>query len=117
MSSIRFQADSNLKHEIIKGITRAEPAIDFRTAEDANLRGLLDDKVLSIAKEDDRILVTHDRKTMPDHFARFIKKHDCPGVLIVSRKMATRDVIDSLLLVWYGSDSTEWTNRIAELPI
>jgi hypothetical protein len=58
----RFQADADFSAEIIDGLIRKEPTIDFQTADEANLRGLKDDKVLLISAQQNRILVSHDRK-------------------------------------------------------
>jgi Domain of unknown function (DUF5615) len=50
---------------IMKGLIRREPLIDFQTADEAALPGKSDEEVLRIAAGAERILVTHDRKTMP----------------------------------------------------
>ena len=81
----RFQADADFNAEIIDGLTRKEPTIDFQTADEANLRGLKDDKVLLVSANQNRILVSHDRKTMPKHFAKFIQQRESPGVLIIAQ--------------------------------
>lgn len=70
---IRFQGDSDFSKAIIVGLVREEPSIDFRTGDEAGLRGLPDGKVLAIASEDNRVLVSHDRRTMPKHFANLLK--------------------------------------------
>jgi len=114
---VRFQADADLNEEIVAGAIRREPGIDFKTAEEANLRGVPDPEVLAQAATENRIVVTHDRRTMPHHFGAFVLQQTSAGVLIVSQQMAVRDAIDELLLVWSASESEEWTNRIAELPL
>jgi hypothetical protein len=37
---VRFQADSDLNEDIVTGVIRREPRIDFQTANEASLRGL-----------------------------------------------------------------------------
>ncbi|HEX5731719.1 MAG TPA: DUF5615 family PIN-like protein [Blastocatellia bacterium] len=66
---IRFQADADLNEDIFTGVLRREPGIDFQTAEEADLRSLNDYQVLKLAADQGRVLVTHDRKTMPRQFA------------------------------------------------
>jgi len=56
---IRFQADADLNEDIVAGVRRREPGIDFQTAEEAGLRGLVDERVLELAAADGRTLVTH----------------------------------------------------------
>lgn len=99
------------------GVLRREPAIDFQTALAAKLEGIQDSEVLVIAARQNRILVTHDRRTMPSEFAAFISNNQSPGVIIVSRRLAIDAVIDELVLIWAASSSEEWLNRIAKLPL
>ncbi len=65
---VRFQADADLNQIIVKATLRLEPGIDFQTAPTAGLAGLRDSEVLALAARQGRILVSHDRKTMPGHF-------------------------------------------------
>ena len=64
---VLFQADADLNQDIVIGVIRREPAIDFQTAEEARLRGLSDLEVLTLAATQQRILVSHDAKL----FCRF----------------------------------------------
>ncbi len=113
---IRFQADADLDEDIVTGLRRREPGIDFQTATEAGLRGLDDRQVLARAAEEGRILATHDRKTMPHHFADFILQKRSPGLVIISQKTGTLVAIEELLLIWTASEAEEWTNRIAVIP-
>jgi hypothetical protein len=114
---IRFQADADLNEDIVTGVRRREPLIDFQTADEAGLRSLPDERVLSLAAREGRLLVSHDRKTMPGHFARFILIEASPGLLIVSQKMDISVVIEELLLIWAASEAEEWINRICPIPL
>lgn len=71
---IRFQADADFNMEIVDGLTRKAPEIDFQTADEASFSGSNDLEVLRTASMENRILVSHDRKTMPKHFGDFIEK-------------------------------------------
>ena len=70
--TVRFQADADLNQIIVTSLLRREPIIDFQSATAAGLQGLTDGEVLALAAQQERILVTHDRKTMPRQFADFI---------------------------------------------
>ncbi len=72
--SIRFQADNDLNRLIVSATYRYEPAIDFQTAQQAGLDDLDDQRVLQRAAAEDRILVSHDKRTMPRHLAAFLDK-------------------------------------------
>jgi hypothetical protein len=61
--------------------------------------------------------VTHDRKTMPKHFAEFIASRSCPGVFIVPKKLPIARVVEDLLLIWAATEAEEWTNVLLSLPL
>lgn len=77
---VQVQADADLNEIIVKAALRREPGLDFRTAQAAGLPGLNDRDVLALAARSGRLLVTHDRKTMPKHFAEFIATETSAGV-------------------------------------
>lgn len=114
---IRFQADADLNQNIVKATLRREPSIDFQTAHTAGLEGLDDNAVLALATEQGRVLVTHDRKTMPHHFGEFILSKTSPGVLIIPQKLPISQAVDDLVLIWAATEAEEWVNRIFVLPI
>lgn len=114
---IKFQADSDLNEDILNGVIRRVPEIDFRTASDASLDGLDDPSVLALAASEGRILVTHDRRTMPHHFAEFIKVGTCPGLIVVSQKAPVGTIIDDLILIWHVSEPSEFLNSVRTLPL
>ena len=114
---IRFQADADLDHAIVMGLKRREPLIEFATPAEGGILDLLDDEVLSVVARLGRLLVTHDKRTMPHHFARFIEATDSPGLLITLQGRAVSEVIDDLLLIWTATEAEEWVNRIVILPL
>ncbi len=114
---IRFLADASLHDAIVSGCRRREPAMDFLSANEAGLEGVPDPAVLALAAEQDRILVTADLRTMPQHFGDFLVSHGyCPGVFLVKQRSPLAEVIDELVLVWAASDTDEWKNRILDIP-
>lgn len=115
--NVRYQADADLNQAIVTGVLRREPTVDFQTAFAAELEGVKDSGVLAIAAQQGRILVSHDRKTMPSEFATFITSNQSSGVIIVSRKLPIEVVIEELLLIWAASSAEEWVDRIAKLPL
>jgi hypothetical protein len=115
--SIRYQADADLKISIVMGTLRREPAIDFQTARRAGLAGLSDAEVLELAAKEGRIVVSHDRKTMPRHFAAFVAAgNSSPGLFLVQQDADLRRVIDALVLIWAASEPREWENTIQDIP-
>ena len=115
--NVRYQADADLNQAIVTGLLRRESTIDFQTAFAAGLEGVKDLEVLAIAAEQRRVLVSHDRRTMPSEFAEFITTNHSAGVIIVSRKIPMEVVIEELLLIWAVSSAEEWIDRIVKLPL
>ena len=114
----RFQADNDLRNSIRNGVLRREQAIDFQSARAAQLDGVPDSAVLEIAATADRILVTHDENSMPRHFAAFLADgNHSPGVFVVPQGVPTGIVIENILLLWLASESSEWRDQIAWLPL
>lgn len=113
---VRFQADADFNEDIVKGVLRRVPEIDFQTAGNAGLEGIKDREVLDIAATQGRILVTHDRRTMPKHFGEFILEKECPGVFMVSKRADVREVIDAIVLIWAASEADEYRNSIIAIP-
>jgi hypothetical protein len=116
MTVIRFQADADLRQAIVTGVIRREPNLDFRSANDAGLEGVKDPEVLALAAQDSRVLVTHDRKTMPTEFGQFIISYSSSGVLILSQNLPIGEAIDAIILVWEASVAEEWINQIMTFP-
>ena len=114
---IRYQADADLNQKIVTATIRLEPSVDFRTGNAASLSGKDDLEVLEIAAQEGRILVTHDKSTMPDNFAQFVAAHDSPGVFIVPPGLRLAGVAEELILICEASESDEWVNRITYIPL
>ncbi len=114
----KFQADADLNEDIVTGVLRRMPEIDFQTATEAGLEGAPDENVLETAARENRILITHDRKTMPKHFAAFVESQPySAGVLIVSKKLEVSRAIEEIILIWLASEAGEYVNSIRQLPI
>ena len=97
----RFQADADLHPEIVAGVVRREPAVDFQSAIDVIHQGMSDPDVLRLAAMQDRILVSHDVFTMPGHFRDFINDAGgSPGLLLISQSVGIGGAIEELLLIW-----------------
>ncbi|WP_121971398.1 DUF5615 family PIN-like protein [Leptolyngbya sp. BC1307] len=116
MTRVRFQADADLRQSIVVGMTSKQPDLDFRSANEAGLEGMKDPEVLAIAAHDNRVLVTHDRKTMPTEFGQFITTQTSAGVFVISQRLPIGAAIDALILIWEASTSEEWIDQIMTFP-
>jgi hypothetical protein len=115
--SIRFQADADLNFDIVRAVRQQEPAIDFASAADSQLRGIKDPDLLERAAVADRVLVSHDRRTMLNHFRdRLAIGKSSPGLLVVSQDASVGPVVESLVVLWSVSDPLEWRDQAYHLP-
>jgi hypothetical protein len=115
---VRFLADADLNKAIVSGILRREPSLDFLTAHAAGLRRMTDPEVLTLAAEQQRVLVSHDVGTMPAHFHAFtVSGKGSAGVFLIPQSLHVGTAIDELLLVWLASEASEWENQLLWLPL
>jgi uncharacterized protein DUF5615 len=115
--SLRFQADADLKHAIVRAVRQREPGIDFASAAEAGLEGISDPELLERAAAEDRIVVSHDRRTMLAHFrARIEAQRSSPGLFVVSQRVPLGPVVSAIALVWSASEPQEWRDQIHHLP-
>ncbi len=115
---LRILIDQDFDHDILRGLIRRLPKLDFVTAFEVGLSEVEDPKILIWAAAEKRILLTHDRKTMPGHFAALLLKNEnLSGVFIVPRRLPIGQAIDELEIMITCSRLEEWENIIKILPL
>jgi predicted nuclease of predicted toxin-antitoxin system len=115
---IRLAADENLNHDILRGLLRRDPQIDFITVQEAGLSGAEDSAVLSWAAETDRVLLTHDVQTLVSiAISRVATGQAMPGVIAIPLTLPVRLAIDDLVLLAGASFAGEWEKQILFLPL
>jgi predicted nuclease of predicted toxin-antitoxin system len=114
---LRFQADANFNLAIVRGLRRIQPAIDFQSAGDAGILNLPDPEVLVFAAQEQRVLVSHDVRTMPGHFTDFLASgQHSPGIVLIRQTLSMREAIEWLHLAWQAIEAAEWLDLITFLP-
>ena len=63
---LRLLADENFNGDIVRGLLLRKPDLDIVRVQHVSLSGWVDPDVLAWAAENNRIVLTHDRATMPD---------------------------------------------------
>ena len=114
---VLFQADADLNQNILLATVRQQPGIDFQSATKAGLIGLNDQEVLALAAREGRVLVSHDLRTMPAHFGRFVESNRSSGVILMPQHLPIGLCAEQLVLVWSATEAEEWVNRICYLPL
>jgi uncharacterized protein DUF5615 len=96
---LRLAGDENFDGDILRGLYRRRPGLDIVRVQDVGLSAASDPDILAWTAAEGRILLTHDRDTMP-YFAyeRVRAGQAMPGVFLVSDLMPTGQAIDEILL-------------------
>lgn len=110
--------DQNFNQIILRGLRTRIHELDAVTAYEIGLSVASDPELLAWAAKENRLLVTHDHHTMPDHVAeRIASGEKVAGVLLVSRKLPIGQVIDDLEIIVLCSSESDWQNVIRHLPL
>ena len=113
---IAFQADANLDPDIVRGLCRREPSIDFRDHVGVIADGMPDPAVLRLAADSSRVLVSSDVHTMLAQFRAFIAYAESPGLILVPSSRSIGSVIEGLLVVWVDWTPNSLKNQAMWLP-
>ncbi|HLJ80603.1 MAG TPA: DUF5615 family PIN-like protein [Ktedonobacterales bacterium] len=116
----RLLADANFNEHIVRGLRRLRSDIHIVTAHQAGLDGVPDPEVLAYAARHDLILLTHDVRTMPGHFADFLQSLSegeySPGIWYTAQTLSVGVAIQAILETWLCSGHEEYRNRELRLP-
>lgn len=115
---IRLLADENLDLAIVNGLIRVLPSVDFVRVQDVGLSGMSDPIILAWAADENRVLVTHDLKTIPDFaYKRVSDGLPMPGVIGIRRLTPLGSAISDLHLMVECSTPEELKNMVYRIPI
>jgi predicted nuclease of predicted toxin-antitoxin system len=96
---IKLASDENFDGDIVRGLLRRRPKLDIVRVQDIGLTETPDPIILAWAAGEKRILLTHDRDTMPNFaYDRIRAGEPMPGVFLVSDRMPKGEAIEQLLL-------------------
>ena len=115
---MRFLADENFSNRILRGLRREQAEIDVVRVQDIEIYGADDPTVLAWAATEERILLTHDVNTVPNHaYERVRKGQPMPGVIAVHLEAPIGTVLDDLLLIVGASELEEYDGQVVFLPL
>ena len=110
--------DQDLDHDILRGLIRRIPRLDAVTAFEIGMSAAADTELLIWAGREGRIIVTHDRTTMPVHAGDLMREgENIAGLLVVPRSLPLHQVLEDLELMITCSEPGEWINVIQYLPL
>ena len=115
---VRLLSDENFNGDIVRGLLLRRPELDLVRVQDFGLEEADDPTILAWATENNRILLTHDRATMPDFaYARLMAGQPMPGVFVLNDRLPIKQAIDELLLIDACSEQVEWEGLVLYLPL
>ena len=115
---LRLLIDENVNHRILRGVKLRLPAIDYVVVQKTELRGAQDSPLLSWASEQQRILVTHDLKTMPKlAYDRVRNGQPMAGVIAIPKRLSVGQAIEELVTVTACCEQIDLQNLVIYLPL
>ena len=115
----RLALDHNFNMDLWAAVTQryGEQDLDVVRLAAVGLATAPDEVVLAWAAQEERILLTHDAKTLPPLAqARVAAGLPLPGVFLVRQSGRWHEAIADLCLVLAASTPAEWSGRVERLP-
>ena len=115
---LRLLTDENFDKRILRGLIRRLGKQDFLSVRDAGLAGRPDPFVLNWATQQNRVILTHDQKTMTKDAEQLVAEgKPMSGLIFVPDRLAVGRAISDLELVLECYSQSEMRNRIERLPL
>lgn len=115
---LRLLSDENFNGDIVRGLLLKVPNLDLVRVQDVGLVSSDDAEILAWAAQANRIILTHDRATVPDHaYVRVAAGETMAGVFILNDRVLIGSAIEGILLVNECTEQAEWSGRVVYLPL
>jgi hypothetical protein len=115
---MKYLADENFEGAIYRGLLRRSPHLDIVRVQDVGLSHANDLEILEWANSEGRILLTHDRRTMPRYaYKRIGEGKSIAGMIVMRGTIPVSTVIDDILLIEACSTAEEWIDMVQDIPL
>jgi hypothetical protein len=115
---LRLLADENFNGDIVRGLLLRQSNFDVVRVQDVGLAGADDPEILAWAAENNRIVLTYDRATLPDcAYERIEAGMPMTGVFILNDRFPVGRAIDEILLMDACTEQSEWNGKAVHLPL
>jgi predicted nuclease of predicted toxin-antitoxin system len=79
--------------------------------------GVKDEQILKWAEEENRIVVSRDRDTLPRHLKNHLTSgRHSPGIVLIRREATFQEILEWLDLIAQAGDSTEFADSVTYIP-
>jgi predicted nuclease of predicted toxin-antitoxin system len=115
---IKLASDENFDGDVVRGLLRRVRALDIVRIQDAGLAGAPDPEILAWAADENRVLLTHDRDTIPNFvYDRLIAGEPMPGVFLVSNRMPKGQAVDELFWAVHCLSAEDCKDQVKYFPL
>src|SRR6185503_12955661 len=115
---IRLLTDEDFDHNILRGLIRRVPHLDYVLVHDVGLTSQPDPVLLKWAASKHRIIITHDDRTMVPYAKQLVGQGEpMAGLILVPQSLGIGRAIDDLELIIESYSEPEMRNRIERLPL
>ncbi|MFZ0548229.1 MAG: DUF5615 family PIN-like protein [Candidatus Promineifilaceae bacterium] len=114
---MNFLADENLSRRFVNALKRYDPSINIVRVYEVGLLGMDDTAVLDWAVENNHVLITKDRATIPPLVAQRLDQGVLsPHILIVRPDAQLTAVLSMIQAIDSYSEYTDWRYPIRWIP-
>jgi hypothetical protein len=115
---IKWLTDEDFDNRILRGLRLQLPAIDILRVQDVGLAEANDPQILEWAAQNQRVLLTHDRRTMPRHVKERLNAGlSIFGVVVVPQSQPIGDAIEDISICNESVSPDELFNQVWYLPL
>ncbi len=115
---MRLLTDENLNNHIYRSLLLQRSNLNIVRVQDVGLSGKSDPEVLTWALNENRILLTHDVRTIPAIALDWLSNNQAiPGIFLIEQTSPIGIIIADLLLILDVSEQQEWDGHLHYLPL
>jgi Domain of unknown function (DUF5615) len=117
--SLKYLLDENVNPIYATQLRRLKPDLVIRVIGEpvTPCKGTLDPEILYWCEDNDFILGTNNRTSMPVHLADYLENYrHIPGIFILNPNLSIRENIEELILAAEASFDNEYQDQINYLP-
>ncbi|MBC6424761.1 MAG: DUF5615 family PIN-like protein [Hormoscilla sp. SP12CHS1] len=118
--SLQYLIDENVNPLYPKQIRRKEPSIIIKVVGEPETpaKSTLDPEILYWCEENNFVLVTNNRSSMPVHLTDHLAENcHVPGIFILNPNLSIGENLEELILAALASEADEYLDRIVYLPL
>jgi predicted nuclease of predicted toxin-antitoxin system len=118
--SLKYLIDENVNPLYPNQIRQLEPDIVIKVVGEPETppRSTLDPEILLWCEENNFVLVTNNRTSMPVHLADHIAQNrHVPGIFILNPNLSIGENLEELILAALASEKDDYQDQIVYLPL